>query len=35
MKITKIETIPVTVPLDKFEDGMDKVMGQNAPSFYH
>ena len=34
MKIEKIETIPVSIPLDKFEDGMDKVMGKNFPSFF-
>jgi len=34
MKITKIETIPVKVPLSKFKDGMDKVVGVNAPSKY-
>jgi L-alanine-DL-glutamate epimerase-like enolase superfamily enzyme len=34
MKIEKIETIPVSIPLDKFEDDMDKVMGKNFPSFF-
>ena len=34
MKITKIETIPVSVSLSKFSDGMDKVVGVNAPSKY-
>lgn len=34
MKITKIETIPISVPLSKFGDGMDKVVGVNAPSKY-
>ena len=34
MKIEKIETIPVSIPLEKFEDGMDKVMGTNFPSFF-
>ena len=34
MKITKIETIPISVPLSKFSDGMDKVVGVNAPSKY-
>jgi len=34
MKIEKIETIPVSIPLEKFEDGMDKVMGKNFPSFF-
>ena len=34
MKITKIETIPISVPLSKFGDGMDKVIGVNAPSKY-
>jgi len=24
MKIEKIETIPVSIPLEKFEDGMDR-----------
>ena len=34
MKIEKIETIPVSIPLEKFEDGMDKVMGKNFPTFF-
>jgi muconate cycloisomerase len=31
MKITAIETIPVSLPVGKFEDGMDKVAGISAP----
>ena len=34
MKIEKIETIPVSIPLEKFEDGMDKVMGKNFPTLF-
>ena len=34
MKITDIETIPVSLPVGKFEDGQDKVGGRNAPSKY-
>jgi L-Ala-D/L-Glu epimerase len=32
MKITAIETIPVSLPVGRFADGMDKVIGENAPS---
>ena len=35
MKITAIETIPVSLPVGKFEDGMDKVGGVNAPARYN
>ena len=35
LKITKIETIPVSLPVGKFADGMDKVGGVNAPSAYY
>ena len=34
MKITGIETIPVTLPVGKFADGQDKVGGINAPDRY-
>ncbi len=34
MKITNIETIPVSLPVGKFEDGQDKVGGIDAPSKY-
>ena len=33
--ITAIETIPVSVPVGRFRDGMDKVAGQDAPTRYH
>lgn len=35
MKITDVETIPVSLPVGKFTDGMDKVGGVNAPSKYY
>jgi L-alanine-DL-glutamate epimerase-like enolase superfamily enzyme len=35
MKITAIETIPVSVPVGRFRDGMDKVAGHDAPARYH
>lgn len=35
MKITKIETIPVTLPAGSFKDGMCKVVGVNAPPQYY
>ena len=35
MKITAIETIPVSLPVGKFEDGMDKVGGSSAPPRYY
>ena len=31
MKITAIETIPVSLPVGRFADGMDKVIGEDAP----
>ena len=31
MKITAVETIPVSLPVGKFADGMDKVGGVSAP----
>jgi L-alanine-DL-glutamate epimerase-like enolase superfamily enzyme len=34
MKITRVETIPVSLPVGKFADGMDKVVGQDAPPRY-
>ena len=34
MKITSIETIPVSLPVGTFQDGMDKVRGHNAPARY-
>jgi muconate cycloisomerase len=34
MKITAVETIPVSLPVGKFADGMDKVVGVNAPARY-
>jgi L-alanine-DL-glutamate epimerase-like enolase superfamily enzyme len=34
MKITAIETIPVSLPVGKFEDGDHKVRGVNAPARY-
>ena len=35
MKITKIETIPVTLPAGSFIDGMCKVVGVSAPPQYY
>jgi L-alanine-DL-glutamate epimerase-like enolase superfamily enzyme len=35
LKITKVETIPVSLPVGFFKDGMCKVRGVNAPSKYH
>ena len=35
MKITAIETIPVSLPVGKFADGMDKVAGVNAPPRFY
>ena len=35
MKITKVETIPVSLPVGKFEDGSDKVGGKNHPEKFH
>ena len=34
MKITAIETIPVDLPVEKFQDGDDKVWAINAPERY-
>ncbi len=34
MKITAIETIPVSLPVGKFQDGDDKVIGVDAPERY-
>ncbi len=34
MKITAVETIPVSLPVGKFQDGDDKVIGVNAPQRY-
>jgi L-Ala-D/L-Glu epimerase len=34
VKITNIETIPVSLPVGKFEDGQDKVGGRDTPSRY-
>ena len=34
MRITSIETIPVSLPVGRFRDGMDKVRGRNAPARY-
>ncbi len=34
MKKTKIESIPVSLPVGKIKDGMDKVGGGDAPSPY-
>ena len=34
MKITAIETIPLSIPLSSFEDGIDKVSGKDAPRKY-
>ena len=35
MKITAIETIPVSLPVGKFADGMDKIGGVNAPPRFY
>lgn len=35
MKITKVETIPVSFPVGFFKDGMCKVRGVNAPDKYY
>jgi L-alanine-DL-glutamate epimerase-like enolase superfamily enzyme len=35
MKITKIETIPLSLPVKPFADGADKTGGKNAPSKYY
>ena len=35
VKITAVETIPVSLPVGKFKDGMDKVLGTNAPPRYY
>ena len=35
MKITEIETIPLSIPQSLYEDGLDKVSGKNAPSKYY
>lgn len=35
MKITEIETIPLSIPLSFYEDGFDKVSGKDAPSKYY
>jgi hypothetical protein len=35
MEITGIETIPVSLPVGFFEDGVDKVGGVDAPSKYY
>lgn len=34
MKITRVETIPVSLPVGKFQDGLDKVIGIDAPPRY-
>ena len=34
MKITAIETIPISLPVGKFQDGEDKVGGVDAPVRY-
>ena len=34
MKIIAVETIPVGLPVGKFKDGTDKVLGNNAPARY-
>jgi len=34
MKITAVETIPVSLPVGKFQDGDHKVRGVNAPDRY-
>jgi L-alanine-DL-glutamate epimerase-like enolase superfamily enzyme len=35
MKITAVETIPVSLPVGRFSDGMDKVAGNDAPARYY
>jgi len=35
MKITNIETIPLSLPISPFKDGMDKIAGQNAPTKFY
>lgn len=35
MEITKVETIPISVPVGFFKDGMCKVRGVNAPDKYY
>jgi L-alanine-DL-glutamate epimerase-like enolase superfamily enzyme len=35
VKITAVETIPVSLPVGKFKDGMDKVIGTDAPPRYY
>jgi hypothetical protein len=35
MKITKIETIPLSLPMKPFADGNDKTAGKSAPSKYY
>jgi hypothetical protein len=35
VRITSVETIPVSVRVGKFEDGADMVMGTNAPDRYY
>lgn len=35
MKITEIETIPLSLPMKPFEDGVDKTGGKSAPSSYY
>ena len=35
MKITEIETIPLSIPLSTFADGIDKVSGKDAPRKYY
>ncbi len=35
MKITKIETIPLRLPVKPFEDGVDKTGGKAAPSKFY
>lgn len=35
MKITKVETIPISIPVGFFKDGMCKVRGVNAPDKYY
>ncbi len=34
MRITSIETIPVSLPVGRFRDGMDKVLGHSVPRRY-
>jgi len=35
LKITKVETIPISIPVGFFKDGMCKVRGVNAPDKYY